>query len=282
MRVELSRRSVRPLAVLLLFLLALPYAAGLLGPSGPANMVVVASAPRLSNGLTIAVGVPRTVFEDGEGNAFYVISRQGQALYPPGGVIGGVIAMAEGRGSAFVPYENFVVGNGEYEVEVSFKDKRALARTSVDKWVNYVYVFPYLRNDTVVADIVLEHTSGMPNDRIFTSGQLNVRLNYRGEDGAAEPEPRFTTTLEVSGVESFTRLTIPLDDIQRTDRNRGYYSVEATFHNDQASGNNNVPLDPALEQANPPTNYVYLELPDRCTALVPEIPGVLPCGDPLR
>jgi len=128
-----------------------------------------------------------------------------------------------------------------------------------------------------VADIVLERVSGQPNDRIFASGQLNVQMYYRGEDCHAEPEPRFTRTLEVSGADSFTRLLIPLGDIQRSDRNHGYYSVEATFHNDQASGNNNVPLDPALAQPDPPTNCVYLELQDRCTGLVPEIPGVLPC-----
>lgn len=282
MRLEVTRRTLKHAAAFVLVLLALPMVAGFLLPSGSASLVVVASSPRIANGMTIAVGVPRTMFDDGEGNAFYFVSYNGQVLYPPGGVIGGVIGMEEGRGSAFVPYNTFVVDNGEYEVAVTYKDRQASVRTPVDKWVNFVYVFPYLRNDTLVADIVLERASGQPNDRIFAAGQLNVRMYYRGDDGKAEPGLRFSRSVEVSGLDSFSRVQVPLESIQRTDRNRGFYSVEATFHNVQASGNNNVPLDPALAQADPPTNWVYLELEDRCTGLVPEVPGVLPCPTPAR
>jgi hypothetical protein len=261
---------------LALLLLALGLSGCLGGSADPGSMVVVASAPRLANGMTIAVGVPRGLFEDGEGVANYAISHGGEVLYPPGGV-GGFISLSQGRGSAFVPYSNFVVGNGEYEVTVTYKERSAMVRAAVDKWVNFVYVFPYLRNDTVVVDVVLERVSGQPNDRMFAAGQLSVQMRYRGENGTAEPEMRWTKSFRHEGQETFIRFAIPLEDITRSSRNRGFYSVEATFHNEQANGNNNVPLDPALEDPDPPTNWIYLELEDRCTGLIQQpLPEPLP------
>lgn len=264
------RRAALAVLVLLPGLLS-----GCLGGAGQPDLVVVASAPRIANGMTIAVGVPRTLFEDGEGIATYVISHGGAVLYPPGGV-GAFIQLAEGRGSAFVPYQNFVVGNGEYEVTVHYKDRSALVRASVEKWVQFVYVFPYQRNETIVADVVLEGGSGEPNYRIFAAGQLNLQVRYRGEN-MTEDEMRLTRVLRHEGLDAYIRVTIPFDDLEQRQRNRGYYSVEATFHNEQANGNNNVPLDPALAQADPPTNYVYLELQDRCTGVLAPAEPVVGC-----
>jgi hypothetical protein len=240
-----------------------------------AGMVVVASAPRLANGMTVAVAIQRSIFGGGDGVAMYQVSFNGQAIYPPGGVVGAPIEMVEGRGSAFIPYTNFVVDNGDYVVSVDFEGKHSEARATVEKWVNWVYVFPYLRNDTVVAEMVLERSEGQPSDRIFASGQINLQLRYRGENGTSN-ETRLTRVIPHDGLTDFERTQIPLTSIEQGDRNRGYYSVEATFQNLQAMGNNNVPLDPTLGQPNPPTNWVYLDLPDRCTATV-ALPPPLPC-----
>lgn len=251
----------------------LPLLAGCLGPS-EASLVLVASAPRLANGMTIAFAVPRGLFSEPEGGASYYVSLGEQVVYPAGSVLGAPLLLQNGRGAEFVPYQNFVVENGQYTVTVLYEDKRSTAMVDVTKWVHWVYVLPYVRNDTFVADLVLERTSGEPNDRIFAAGQLNLELRYRGEDGQSN-DTRYARAYILDGSQSFQRVSVPVEALQQGPRNRGWYSVEATFHNFQANGNNHVPMDPALGSAKPPTNWVYLDVEDECPT--PALPPPLGC-----
>lgn len=255
-------------------LVVAPALAGCIG--GGETLIVVANAPRLANGMSIAVAVPRGLFGPAEGFASFIVSYQGRAVYPFGGVLGAPVFIQEGKGAAFVPYADFVVDNGDYVVAVEFQGREASARVPVEKWVNWVYVLSYVRNETLVADIVLETSSGSPGQRVFAAGQLDLEVRYRGEEGEAN-EMRLARVLRTDGRDDFVRVGIPLGDLERSgQRNRGFYSVEATFHNDEANGNKQVPMDPALANSTPPANWVYLELEEPCDRPVDVPPLCLP------
>jgi hypothetical protein len=234
-------------------MLALPLA-GCLGPS-QGGLVVVAQAPRLANGMSIAIALPRGMLGAPEGTASFSVHYNGQVVYPPGGAVGAPMDVKEGKGSAFVPYAWFVIDNGDYEVTVDFDGRHATTRVPVEKWVHWVYALPYIKQGVLVVDIVLERTPGEPNDRVFAAGQLNLDVRYRGSSGR-DNEMAFSKTVQSDGADDFIRVEMPLGDF---DARRGYYSAEATFANFQAVGNSQVPMDPTLNDYNPPTNWVFVE-----------------------
>ena len=245
-----------PAAVVLLLAASL---AGCTGAS-TSDLSVVASAPRLADGITILVAVPRGLFGGAsEETAHFTISHEGRIVYP--GTLGAPVPLKEGRGQAFVEYARFVTGNGDYTVTVRLGDKAARAQVAVEKWVSYVYALPYVRNEnTLVTDVVLARASGNPNERIFAAGELHFEVRYRGQDGRQD-QMRLARVMTTDPGQSFQRIELPFGAFMGSSGNRdGYYSVEATFHNFQAYGNNNVPMDPALGQARPPTNWVYIDV----------------------
>ncbi|MCA1813162.1 MAG: hypothetical protein LC624_04315 [Halobacteriales archaeon] len=228
---------------------------GCLGGAEPP--VVVMSAPAIANGATIAVAVPHSIFGGGEGTASYTISYLGNVVYPPGGVPAG-IDLHEGKGSVFVPYNAFVVDNGEYQANVQVADQVTRTQVAITKWVNYVYALPYLtprgNPTTLTVDVVLEQTRGSPNDRVFAEGEMDLEIRYRGDGGV--DQFKVGRTLVTDGGQSFQRFEFPLTGFDHSAS--GYYAAVATFHNHQAQGNNNVVMDPTLGNANPPTNWVYI------------------------
>jgi hypothetical protein len=254
-------------------LLLAPLLSGCLGGGGASDLILVANAPSVANGMSLALVAPRGLFGPAEGSAVYWVHHDGRVVYPGAG--GAPLPLVQGRATDFVPYSRFVVENGDYQVVVDLEGRRAQTTVSVTKWVSWLYVVPYFRNDTIVADVVLEMSSGEPNARVFAAGQLNFQVRYRGEDGEVD-ELRLSRAVRTDGLDSFERLVIPLQDLAQGDRNRGYYAINATFHNDQANGNNNVLMDPALAQPDPPMNWVYLPLTDRCPMVV-QPPPPLPC-----
>lgn len=236
-------------------LVVLPTLAGCIGGGGQ-GLVVVAQAPRLANGLSLALAVPQGLFGAADGTAQFWISHNGAAIYPPGGAAGAPVAMREGKGSEFVPYLFFVVENGDYDVTVEYNGQRSVATVPVEKWVRWVWPFAYLRGDRLIVDLVLEGSPGEPNHRIFAEGQLIVEIRYRGEDGRTN-ELRLSRTLTTDVTSSFQRLEFPTSSFRTFDQ-RGFYSIETTFHNFQAQGNNNVINDPNLGNQKPPTNWVHI------------------------
>lgn len=227
----------------------------LAGCLGNGSIVVVAQAPRLANGMSIAVAVPRGLLGAADGTADFFISHNGQVLYPPGGAVGAPITLTEGKGSAFVPYAYFVVDNGDYEVLVDYEGKRTVTRVVVEKWVHWIYALPYVKDGHFIVDVVLERSPGQPNDRVFAAGQMNLEVRYHGQD-RRDDQFAFSRAVTSDGSEDFLRVSLPLTSFNSQ---RGYYSAEATFANFQAYNNNAVPMDPTLNDYNPPTNWVFLE-----------------------
>lgn len=246
------RRALVTAALALLAAGALAYALGWIG--GPEPLTVAASAPRAGGGLTAFVIVSDKLASLANDVAAYEIRYGGAVIYPPGGV-GGSFSVENGRGTLFVPYHQFVVGNGPYEVVVRYGSHEGSAQTSVVKWVDYVYLKPYDRGSSVWIDAQLSRSAGgSPSDRVTTDGELALDLVYRGVDGKAKKFLSRITT-ETEAHDSFTRLEVPRSKFSE---GSGYYSVEATFHNAQARNNLNVGNDPLMAQRSPPANWIWI------------------------
>lgn len=217
------------------------------------RFTVAVSAPESAGGLTLAVAVPSSPLRAMSGDATYSIRFNGETVYPPGGQ-GATFSIKDGRGSVFIPYRIFVVGNGEYEVVVTFQDGTERSRSVVQKWVNYVFLAPFDRGSRVAMDILLTRSMGAgPSASIQTGGDLFIDVRYRGADGGLNvPVTRMKYFL--TGDDHIPRIEVPKSALSQ---GPGFYSFDATFYNDQALGNNGVRTDPSLAKTNPPRNWYW-------------------------
>lgn len=219
------------------------------------NLLATASAPKEGGGMTILLGV---VGLKADGAATFVIKKEGQVLYPPGGFAKAPLAVADGQGSTFVSYNAFVVGNGIYEVLVEYGGLSRSAFVEVDKWVEYVYLHPILRGANVLVDAQLSRASGgAPQDRIIAEGDLRLTVWYRGLDGKArDGAPVKVVSTRTPADETYTQVLIPKTSFNR---GPGWYEVEPKFDNYQASGNVGVTADPSMAHRSPPWNWICLD-----------------------
>ena len=246
--------TARPALAIALALVAATLGAGCIRPDG---LLVALSAPKASSGMTLFLvadpGLIGKLAGDDE-SAEYAIYFGDRLLYPPGGK--GADFPIEGRtGSVFIPYNLFVVGNGEYDVVVKFAGKESRARVTVEKWVEYVHLRPFDKGNVVVIEAALASaTGGRPDDRILADGELVMKIHYRGADGREDRTVGSITTFTRHDHIS-TRLEVPK---ARLTQGPGYYSFEPLFHNDEARDNVQVTGDPTMRNHQPPWNWYYL------------------------
>lgn len=241
------------------FALALLVAAPVLtaGCVRPDGLLVALSAPKAASGMTLFLvtdpGLVGKLAQNDE-SAEYAIYFGDRLLYPPGGK--GADFPVEGRtGSVFIPYNLFVVGNGEYDVVVKLGGQEARARVTVEKWVEYVYLRPFERGNVVVVEAALASATGArPEDRILADGELVLHLKYRGKDGREDRTLGSITTF-TRHEQISTRVEVPRT---RFTQGPGYYSFEPLFHNDEAKDNVQVSGDPTMRNHQPPWNWVYI------------------------
>jgi hypothetical protein len=218
-------------------------------------LIVAASAPRAASGMTLFVVTEKGLLEGFQDlKAEYRIYFGDRLIYPAGGQ-GGVIPIEGRTGSAFVPYNNFVVGNGEYDVVVSQGGTEVRTRVHVEKWVQYVRVQPMDKGDRILVQAALSSATGAkPDDRILSEGDLLVTMKYRGKDGREERTiGQVATTTRNDHVS--TTVEVPRF---RLSQGAGYYSFEPLFHNAEAVNNVQVPGDPTMANAYPPANWIYV------------------------
>ncbi|HWG91316.1 MAG TPA: hypothetical protein VNZ52_10765, partial [Candidatus Thermoplasmatota archaeon] len=234
------RKRLKQVAITAVVALALTSGA-YYGVFAGSNFTVAASSPDNAGGMTLAVAVPKVGLRATDGDASYFIKYNGQIIYPPGGK-GASFKVTEGAGSLFVPYNIFVVGNGEYEIVVTFDGVKQSATTRVHKWVNYVFMVPVQkRSGSVTVDVVLSDLmGGSPANTIITAGELILDIRYRGEDGNLNV-PAHRMKVPVTGEKPVLQVQVPKTAFTRGE---GYYSFDATFYNEQALGNNAARTDP--------------------------------------
>lgn len=219
--------------------------------------LVALSAPRASSGMTLFLVTDESVLDRlGEGGhvAEYRIFFGDKLVYPTAG--SGESFRFEGRtASAFIPYDLFVVGNGEYDVVVTLDGKESRARVGVDKWVDYVYLHPFDKGSVIVVEAALASgTGGRPEDRVLASGELILEMRYRGTAGE-EDRPMGSVTTYTRNDQPTARVDVPRS---RFSAGPGYYSFEPRFHNDEARNNLQVGPDPTMRYYQPPFNWVYI------------------------
>lgn len=246
--------TARQATAIALALLAATLLPGCIRPDG---LLVALSAPKAASGMTLFLvadpGLIGKLSSDDE-SAEYAVYFGDKLLYPPGGK--GADFPIEGRtGSVFIPYNLFVVGNGEYDVVVKFAGKESRARVTVEKWVEYVYLRPFDKGNVIVVEAALASaTGGSPDDRILADGELVMQLHYRGTDGRQDRT--------IGSIQTYTRhdhintrVEVPRS---RLTQGAGYYSFEPVFHNDEAKDNVQVPGDPTMKNHQPPWNWIYV------------------------
>ncbi len=234
--------------------------------------VVVAQAPSKGRGMSIAVATHAALGVSMDSTLSFEIRYQGEVVYPRYGV-GGELRTREGLATAFVPYAEFVQGNGNYQVVVENGARSDVGQADVRKWVNFVYLKPYVQdNETFTVDAVLEWGSGgNANQRVVAEGELQLEIRYRGENGTLNQSAHVLNTF-TPGDRTFTRVAFPVEDMANF-RGEGWYSVHATFDNAQAQGNLGVGNDPTMDLRDPPQHWVWVDAPqDDSDSLIPDLP----------
>lgn len=246
-------------ALLLILVLVAPALAGCVSFPKDVRLVVVGSAPKQTNGLTISVFSQVPIIGGiANGLATYSIHKDGQPVYPPSGGTA-ILNVEAGKGVVFIPYSSFVIDNGPFDIVVEFNGDRGTAQVDVQKWVNYVFVKPYVAKENFMVDAVLEKNIGDPNSRILATGTLLIDINYRKSGCKDTPERIHSLSVGTpSGGRdpTFTRISVPLSTLNPKP---GYYTVESTFHNTEAFGNNNVKNDPFVYEGSYPPNCVFIQ-----------------------
>ena len=219
-------------------------------------LIVAASAPRASSGMTLFVVTEKGVLESFKDlKAEYTIWFGDRLVYPQSGK-GGLITFEGRTGTAFIPYSHFVVGNGQYDVIVRSGGAEVRARVHVEKWVEYVRVQAMDKGDRILLQAALSSaTGGRPDDRILSGGDLLLTVKYRGESGREERTiGQVATTTRHDHVS--TVVEVPRF---RLSQGPGYYSFEPLFHNAEAVNNVQVGGDPTMANAYPPANWIYVD-----------------------
>lgn len=237
-------------------------AAALLAPTllsgcvfGREPLVIAISAPKAESGMTLFLATETGPLEEFRDLAAeYAIYFGDRLIYPPAGK--GATFQVEGRtGTAFIPYNLFVVGNGEYDVVVRYAGEETRSRVRVEKWVDHVWLRPFERDDVVIVEAALSSaTGGRPEDRILSHGELILTIRYHGTDGSQDRVVG-QVSAETRNDRTSTLVAIPRAKLTQ---GAGYYSFQPLFHNLEARDNVQVDGDPTMANMRPPWNWIYI------------------------
>ncbi len=249
-----SNPRSRAVALAFAILMVAPALSGCLG-FGQDALVVAASAPKASSGMTLFVVTDGGMREKlTSTKAEYAIYYGDRLIYPPGGK-GAEFPVNERKGTVFVPYSQFVVGNGEYDVLVRYEGTESRVRVTVQKWAEYVFLHPFERGSVVEVESALSSaTGGNPGDRILAKGELLLALHYRGLDGS-EDRTLGSFKMETRHDQTSARVIVSKSSFTA---GPGYYSFEPVFHNSEARNNIQVGADPTMANRNPPWNWIHI------------------------
>jgi hypothetical protein len=222
---------------------------------GREPLIVALSAPKSESGMTLFLATESAYLDRFRDLAAeYAIYYGEKLIYPPAGR--GATFQVDGRiGTAFIPYNLFVVGNGEYDVLVRYAGEEVRGRVRVEKWVDHVWLHPFDRGDIVSVETALSSaTGGRPEDRILSVGELILTIKYHGPDKKLDRVVG-QVTAETRHDRTSTNVPVPK---ARLSQGAGYYSFEPLFHNLEARDNVQVAGDPTMANLDPPWNWIYV------------------------
>lgn len=219
-------------------------------------LIVAVSAPKAANAMTIFLATDFGPLEEYRDlNAEYEIHYGDKLIYPPTGE-GATFSVKDRRGTEVVPYDLFVVGNGQYDVIIRYGGEVTRSRVTVEKWVDHVWLHPFERGPTVTVETALSSaTGGRPEDRILAHGEIILTIRYHGTDGRSNALVGQVSS-ETRNDRVATHIAVPKSSLSR---GPGYYSFEPLFHNLEARNNLQVDGDPTMANLRPPFNWIYVK-----------------------
>ncbi len=262
--------------VLIAVIVLLPPVASTL--TGNGELDVVANAPNQGDAMTLAVQTEKGLLSSCSGEADVTIIRDGIHVYA--GPLANV-PMDGCEGQTDVPYRLFVDQNAPYEIHVEYMDQTAETRVSIDKIVNWVYVraFNDEENEQTRIEFALSRAQAQPlTSGVITTGRLDVDITFEqcsetdledilasltGNPSCPMTEGRHVFYKEVHVQDrAASYLIIPWQELDPNgdgDPQEGWYNVTATFHNEEALANRNVPMDPTVYNEDPPAPWFEVD-----------------------
>lgn len=273
---ELLRRRWKLVALGLVALLLLPsLVSGVVG--GGEDLRIASNAPKKAEAMSLLVAIDPGLLGTCSGQAELEIEYHGIPVLP------GHLSKIPVDGckvTTEIPYSAFVRANGQYLLRVTYDDMVVEERVFIEKYVNWVYVRAFDEEDNrrTRIDVAFDTQKAQPlASSIFATGtlELTVRwedcqddglptlpLNLTPEDCQANDQLAFYGEIPVDNRAS-THIFIPWDSLETKSEDgetrEGWYNVTATFHNDAAKANYNVPQDPSVYKEDPPGNWFEVD-----------------------
>lgn len=251
-----------------------------MGVGGEKTTFVAVEAPQAEGNVTVFVGQEPGLVGGCPSTAEVEILRDGITVYPS---VLGEIELDDCQGSIDIPYRRFASSNGQYVAHVSVGDRTAETRFTVEKVVDWVYIrsFPNETAERTRVEVALSRTKAQPiHSSVWTSGELVLDVYWETceDDGPlgtgldlgnetrecqADHDNVFHGSVPLNTT-AVTHVIVPWDNLEsdKFDEDRpaeGRYNVTATFHNAEAKGNRNVPMDPTVFREDPPGNWFEVE-----------------------
>jgi len=272
---ERLRRHAKKLAIgIVALVLLLPTFGGAVG--GGESFFVAVEAPESGDGITILIQKDPGLVGGCEDEADVEILKDDIIVYPS---VLGQVEVEDCEGTLEIPYQRFAGENGQYQVEVTMGEDEAQTRFSVEKVVNWVYIrsFPNETEERTRIEVALAQSKAQPlSSSVFTSGELVLDVYWEDcdrqgplgtglgvanetQECQAQHDNVFHGTVPLNTT-AVTNVIVPWDNFesQKYEEDRpaeGSYNVTATFHNAEARGNENVPMDPTVYREDPPGNW---------------------------
>jgi hypothetical protein len=259
-------------------LVLVPSVDGIVG--GPDATYVTVEASESSDSVTVFAGKERGLLGGCPDQAQVQLRQDDFVVYP--GVLG-KIELDDCRGQIDIPYRSFASVNGPYQAKVQIGDETLETGFTIEKVVNWVYVrsFPNETAERTRIEVALAQTQAQPiRSSVFTSGELvldvwwesceqqgplgtGLGLDNQTQDCQANHDNVFHGAVPLNNT-AVTNVIVPWDNLEseKYEENRpaeGSYNVTATFHNLEAKGNKNVPMDPSVFREDPPGNWFEVD-----------------------
>lgn len=241
--------------------------------AGTSDLRVVANAPEKADAMTVDVSAASGLLGGCGGEADVDLRYKGRLVY------GGDLANApmDGcDGHVEIPYDRFASANGPHTVHVTYDGMETSTVVDVRKVVNWVYLraFPNETAERTRIGVALNTAQAQPlSSGVFTSGTLELDIlfeectgdeitNLLEDSSSCQANGRSVFFGEVPVDQSATtHVIVPWENLgeEGEDPEEGWYNVTATFHNDEARANRNVPMDPTLFNEDPPATWFEVE-----------------------
>lgn len=271
------------LVALLAIVLLLPVANGIVG--GGSKLFLVANAPEADDGMFVSITRDPGIFGSCGETATVEVLREQSNVPEPVTVFPGLLGKVEMdgcEGQLKIPYDRFADKNTQYIVHATYDGHDAETRIFVNKVVNWVYVrtFNEPEHERVRVEMALDRIKAKPlESSIFSSGTLEIDIRFEqcanplvqlpislGTETCNDDVSRSVLYEEIPVNQSAAlQVLIPWQALEGADQDGdgnpedGWYNVTATFHNDEAKGNKNVPQDPSTFQEDPPGNWFEVD-----------------------